>query len=560
MLDEKFDGHEAEVHSEESSPARAPDEALVTGAECLASLGHYSEARLQLDAALRLNPDNGRARALSAAIHEAVVAPLVGEAASAFLSNELEKAEDLLLEVLAIDPEHGQASRILDSVRSRGSMGSGGALYSSTRPGNGTGTSLTKPGERKSRPDLTRAVARTARHTGLAPILTDEALSAETRRVRTGSKKLTQSDEENQPSTALVVSLATISLCLFIVFFAKSFSREKSIVQPSTTLNEETTTAARAGGPAGTPTSLDRPLPPLLSASTMIPSSDLAQTAGERFDGRTFIAIAEPIDIGPKEMLPAAEVEPTRTRRRPEIVANVEPAPIAPETATPSNLRAVEVASMARAALDGGDWEIALDLAGELTDLAPGSSLLARLSNDILSAAVTRAGAARLEALSVGATEESTRFFADAVGLVRIGDSTAERSAIMAARSYYVGADLFQRSAEAAQAAQIRATLDTYVEAHLKSSMQRLKDVWPSLGGEDLVETKRSFRSGKHLEMTVNGCSTKIGDTLAIATCNVSQTYNPRFGPKRKTATEVSFQLRREGSNWRIEARKPAAS
>ena len=269
---------------------------------------------------------------------------------------------------------------------------------------------------------------------------------------------------------------------------------------------------------------------------------------------------SEPIDVGPKAAPPPIDTLPKRRRQQSQPVMVTEPAVNVVEGENASNLRAFEVAAMAQAALAGGDWEIALDLAGELTDLAPGSSLLTDLSDEILKAAVAAAGNARLKALSVGATEEGTRFFADAVGLVRIGEAKAGESAIMAARSYYVSADLFERSAETAQAAQVRATLDAYVDAHLSSKMGRLKEIWPSLAGEDLVTTKRSFRSGKYVEMTVNGCSTKIGGTLAIATCTVKQTYNPRFGPKRKTSSKVSFQLRRQGSDWRIEARKPAAS
>jgi len=553
------------------------------GAEVLASLGKYSEARQQLEVALRANPKNERAITLLGAINEAQVAPLLGDAAGHFLSNRLLEAEDLLRRALEIEPDHSQALKMLASIVERqGAVDTALSRDTSSDPvRTEQELQLVEPArvsEGTERQTVwTRREIEPVEVDGLVPEASDPPsfnAGLETALATAGATEVRASPEaggRDEPTRRLdlpmTLGIATLVIALAIVV-AVLWSGPTETPQEETAQETATGTSA-AAEPTTRPVaaenrSADAVRPPEESlAMSPLPEAIPEERRRELLQDLESSEELE-IDRATDELeavSPALETTSPLTDAPPSTEpvsdAHDDFAEVVSAAVENTEVESAEVESFvreARAQLAAGDWEGAIELAASASDLASSASTASGLSNEILTRARAAAANAQRQAEMIGAAVEGTRFFDDAVQLVAVGNQQTQEAPLVAARSYYVASDLFRRSGEQASLRGMREALGVYVKAYRDVDFDMLSALWPTLTGARYEAIASSFEDAKSVDMKVENCSMRLTAAGGSAECELEQNYVPRRGMRQSSSSQVRFELRRRGSDWKIDA------
>jgi len=92
-------------------------DALLSGAERLAQLGEFDEARSQLETVLMLDPTHTGAQQLLRRVCDTQLAPLLGEASKLMISKSFDEAVERLNEAMVIDPKNESIIRLLNDAK-----------------------------------------------------------------------------------------------------------------------------------------------------------------------------------------------------------------------------------------------------------------------------------------------------------------------------------------------------------------------------------------------------------------------------------------------------------
>jgi len=539
-------------------------EALVVGAEVLAELGKFSEARRQLDVALRADPENIRASALLDSMREAEVGPLLGEAGGHFLSDRLAEAEELLFRVLAIDPYHDRATRMLRSIRERREMGAsdwgGGeaSIAEAQTEAQSIEPSVSWVVHEESDPDPA---------SGSVPRPVPEPDTAETQPVEIGPVETGPVDLETGESAGaaaaiaeggagvasprrafrggfrefdwpMAIGLAALALALVLVVWLRpKRTAEGGEDRPiSTLLADQSTSLDEWGGEEVGGELADR-------------SDEVDPLAGrDRVGDRTGETSAS-IDDGGRDASGFAP-DGGASGRRTKDVGGAETA--GSSTSSSYFEEVARLVAAARHALEGGDWERSIEMTERARRKAPQSSLVLEVSADIHRAARSAAVFAQREAETAGASTVSPDAFGDAVEHLAEGNRESATSPLLAARSYRDAADLFRRSSEKARLRGLRMALDEYAAAHRNLDLERLVALWPSHTGDSYEATANWFAGAKSVSMEIDGCRMSLSAAGGAADCRVSQDYVPLRGSRHSVSSRRRFELERQGSRWQL--------
>jgi hypothetical protein len=83
--------------------------------------------------------------------------------------------------------------------------------------------------------------------------------------------------------------------------------------------------------------------------------------------------------------------------------------------------------------------------------------------------------------------------------------------------------------------------------------MQMLRNIWPSIGGEQERALREEFRNAREIQVQLAGIDIKITGDAATATARRTYILLTVEGQKLQTQTRIAVELRRNGKVWSID-------
>jgi ketosteroid isomerase-like protein len=100
----------------------------------------------------------------------------------------------------------------------------------------------------------------------------------------------------------------------------------------------------------------------------------------------------------------------------------------------------------------------------------------------------------------------------------------------------------------------VLALLQRYRAALESKDLASLKGIWPSMGGGQEKAIRDSFQFTRSMQVDLQAGDVQIAGDQATVRCRRHDEMVSVDGQKAQTDTAPTFQLRRKGDSWIIEA------